>query len=378
MADRDFCFSGHPRPFCDKKFQVFAIHFRAGAMMDRIPKYERLLNLISYLLKSPEPIRWADIRGRAVGYDDDADETSLKRRFERDKDELRAMGIPVDFARSEECPDGGYTINRAASLLPPIEITAGEALTLSVIASAIEGAASGIYAEARSALLKLVASAPAQVDAIQPSAEDMVISLGLPSTKRLEKVRDELASALAKRKAVSFQYRSLGREAPHRAAVEPYGLAVWAGRWYLVGRCRERGEVRVWNVERIASGVKIPAAKNAKHDYKIPKDFDVRRHVGIDEWQIPDDARPVEARVIFHPDIAWMIEESVAGGAASAEEKFAWRKDGWGELRLSARGPQALVNWALKFGEKARIVSPPSLVKLAAETLRGAIIMYKA
>ncbi len=344
-------------------------------MMEKIPKYERLLNLISYLLKSPTPVTWADIRGNAVGYDDDADDASVKRRFERDKDELRAMGVPVEFVQATRFTGEGYIINKGNFFLPPIAISTDEALALSVVAAGLAGAKRGVYAEARSALLKLVASMPAQVDAIEFPDEKMVLSLGLPTSRKTEKLREDLAGALARRKSVSFIYHSPARERPRRTTADPYGLAVWSGGWYLVGMCREHGEIRVWNVERFASNLKFTGGKTGP-DYRIPKDFDIRRYVGPVRWQLHEKGKPMRAKVIFHPDIAWMIEESRRAGAGSAGEVFRRRKDGWGELEVRATDPQALVKWVLKFGRNARITGPPSLVKLAAGTLRRAIESY--
>ncbi len=344
--------------------------------MEKIPKYERLLNLISYLLKSPTPVTWADIRGNAVGYDDDADDVSVKRRFERDKDELRTMGIPVEFVQAEQFTGEGYIINKGDFFLPPIEISADEALALSVVAAGLTGAKGGVYAEARSALLKLVASTPAQVDAIEFPDETMVLSLGPPASRKTEKLREDLAGALARRKSVSFMYHSPARERPRCTIADPYGLAVWSGRWYLVGLCHKHNGIRVWNVERIASNLKLTGRKTVP-DYRIPKNFDIRRYVGLVKWQLPDGEKPVHAKVIFRPDIAWMIEESRQAGAGSAGEVFRRRKDGWGELEVRATDPQALVNWVLKFGRNARIVAPPSLVGLAAETLRRTTRIYQ-
>ena len=348
-------------------------------MVDKIPKYERLLNLVACLMKARRPVPWSEIFGHVVGYDDppdEVDEASVKRRFERDKDELRAHGMPIDFIQSDATLDDGYVISRGDSFLPPIEITPDEALALSVIASGLAGAnppQTGIHAEARRALLKLVASAPYQADALDEPAERTIISLGLPADRESERKRAALAEALTRRAVVEFDYRSLAREKPRSVTVEPFGMAVWSGRWYLVGRCRDRDEVRVYNVERIASEIE----RGPDDNYEIPTGFDVRAYVGLPEWQLHEKATETTAAVIeFHPDVAWMIENSCRTGAGSARESFRLRDDNWGELEVRATDPQALVKWALKFGGAARIVSPPALVATARATLDAALQRY--
>jgi len=340
----------------------------------KIPKFERLLNLVSSLLKSPVPVPWSGIRNTVAGYDDEVGDVSLKRRFERDKDELRSLGLPVEFVKTPFHPEGGYVINKDDIFLPPIEITSGEALALSVAAAGISGAKGSLQAEARNALLKLVASVPAQVDSLEPPDERMVLSLGLPASGRVENLRQDIAAALANRKSVIFSYCSLTRESPRRTRADPYGLAVWGGHWYVVGFCRRHKEIRVWNVERILSNLEY---SGSGPDYEIPKDFDVRRYVGLAEWELPVDKKAIAAAVVFQPDIAWMIEESRLSGAASPGETFRRQRDGRGVLKIRVTDRQALVNWVLKFGKNAQIVSPPSLVRLAAETLRRAIKIYE-
>ncbi len=218
-----------------------------------------------------------------------------------------------------------------------------------------------------------MASSPDQADALDEPAETTVLSLGLPADKGSERKRVALTDALTRRATVEFLYHSLAREKPHATAVEPFGMAVWSGRWYLVGRCRTKNEVRVYNIERIASEI----TRGPDAAYEIPANFDVCAYVGLPEWQLNDKAiETTTARVEFHPDVAWMIETSYHAGAGAAREDFCLRDDGWGELEVRATDPRALVKWVLKFGESARIVAPPALVKTARKTLTTALAIY--
>ena len=85
-----------------------------GAEVMRISKPERLLNLVAFLLSSRQPVPFSRIRGRVAGYDDPASPEALEKRFDRDKAELRALGVPIVYETSDEHGDEGYRIPRAA------------------------------------------------------------------------------------------------------------------------------------------------------------------------------------------------------------------------------------------------------------------------
>ena len=102
--------------------------------MASVPKQERLLNLVSLLLKARQPVPWGEIRSGLLGYDDpEESEAAAVRRFERDKASLREMGIPVEY-RQAEAPDGaGYVIPRSQAFLPRMDLSPEEAAVLAVV-----------------------------------------------------------------------------------------------------------------------------------------------------------------------------------------------------------------------------------------------------
>jgi predicted DNA-binding transcriptional regulator YafY len=331
--------------------------------MESIPKYERLMNLVACLLKARAPVPWSRIYGTVVGYDDDADATTIRRRFERDKDELRDMGIPVRFVPITEAQDEGYAIAREECFLPPLGITPEEALALSCISNAA-GGADALLAGARSALMKLRAASP---EAFGEETEAVLLNTGAASRKNESENLTELRQAVLARKTVRFNYRSLEDKRPRPRTADPYGMALFEGRWYVAGRAHDRDALRVWNVARISGGVKR-ANRNAGADFEPPKDFRVRDYVGVPGWLLYRGRKRTSAKIWFHPDIAWMIGESAAGEAG--HERFTLNKDGSGTLEVFQADPEALALWTLKFKDKARIIAPPELRKLALAILK--------
>jgi len=176
-------------------------------------KTERLLNLVICLLATRRYLTVQQIRAAVPGYESGSEE-AFRRMFERDKEELRELGIPLETGSHSSAHDDevGYRIARRdyARLWQ----------------SAPLAGATG------SALLKLRA---AGVDAgPAPSVLEPRLAASEPAFPRCwEAVRD--------RRAVRFSYRASGRPAPEDREVEPWGVVSWRGRWYLVGYDRTRG-----------------------------------------------------------------------------------------------------------------------------------------
>ena len=129
-------------------------------------KTERLLNLVICLLATRRPLTAEQIRQAVPGYDRDSDE-AFQRMFERDKNELREIGIPIRGGARPWEGEPGYRIERQAYELPEITLEPDEAAVLGLAAqvwqrAALAGAASG-------ALLKLRAAGVETDEAVGPA-----------------------------------------------------------------------------------------------------------------------------------------------------------------------------------------------------------------
>ena len=114
-------------------------------------KLERLLNLTALLLETPRPLSAAEIRHRLGVYPDETD--AFRRAFERDKDDLRAMGVPLEI---ETVPGvvpavEGYRIPKDRYYLRDPGLTPDELAALRLAASLVQ--LDGL--SAREGLLKL-------------------------------------------------------------------------------------------------------------------------------------------------------------------------------------------------------------------------------
>ncbi len=195
-------------------------------------KTERLLNLVICLLATRRYLSAEQIRQTVAGYEDLGDE-AFKRKFERDKEDLRDLGIPLETGSDSVFDDEpGYRIRRDDYSLPDIAFEPAELAVLGVAARTWQQASLG--GQAFEAVLKLRA-AGVDIDDAVPVAIETRVSTSEPAFEPLRR-------AATDRRPVEFDYRRPGA----RRHVEPWGLVSWHGRWYLVARDADRGEPRVF------------------------------------------------------------------------------------------------------------------------------------
>ena len=126
------------------------------------------MNLVIALLSTRTFITAERIRETVFGYSDSASDEAFSRMFERDKNELRDLGIPLETGRvSPFDPTEGYRINRDAYALPAVELTADEAAAVAVATQLWESPE--LITATQGALLKLRA-AGVDVDAATPAS----------------------------------------------------------------------------------------------------------------------------------------------------------------------------------------------------------------
>ncbi len=210
-------------------------------------KVERLMNLVIALLATQGYITAERIRKSVAGYADSPSDEAFSRMFERDKNELRDLGIPLETGRvSSFDPAEGYRINRDAYALPDIELTPDEAAAIAVATRLWESPE--LVTATQGALLKLRA---AGVDVDPEAGIAISAPAGLPGLRGSEDVLGVLLSAIHAGRAVRFPHRSARTDPYAVRTVEPWGVVTQNGRWYLVGHDRDRDAVRTFRLSRI-------------------------------------------------------------------------------------------------------------------------------
>jgi proteasome accessory factor B len=249
---------------------------------------ERLVNLVIALLGTRQYVSAAKIRATVPGYEADdgtdrADE-AFKRMFERDKADLREMGVPLETGRTSAFDtEDGYRIARADYELPELTLTGEEAAAVGLALRLWESAQ--LAGAAQSALVKL-----------KTAGVDVDLARALPLRPRLDS--DEPAfepcyTAARDRRLVEFDYRRPDEGAPARRRVQPWGVVAWHGRWYLVGHDLDRQAPRVFRLSRVAGAPRVTGPAGA---FEPPADLDlaavVARQDGGEEQLVVVRARP--------------------------------------------------------------------------------------
>ncbi len=320
----------------------------------RVNKSERLIDLIAMLLEAQRPVTLERIRQSIPGYGQ-ATTAAFKRMFERDKSELREMGIPILVepvdAFGEEL---GYRIPKEEYYLPEIDFTPEEKVALLLVNRLSAGQVTPLSREAGAALHKLSPDLGDGSRQVQTRSRYWRFAPPREPSPGLT----TLWEAAAGRRTVRFVYRSLGKGKgkPARAReLDPYGLYFDRGAWYVIGYCHLRKEIRSFRVSRIASEVEMVNASGEGPDFDRPPDFKLEDHSRILPWEF-EEGTEHEARVLFSPRIAWQVEKDLGD-----VYRFEPSEDGGGILHVTVRNEDAFLSWVLSFAEDAEVLSPPQL-----------------
>jgi len=231
---------------------------------------ERLVNLVICLLATRRFLTAEQIGRTVPGYahdeDDPREHEAFQRRFERDKAELRDLGVPLETGTTSVFDtEPGYRIARRDYALPEIHLEPDEAAAVTLAARLWQNA--GLASSASSALLKLRA-AGVEVD---PQA-----TLGIEPVVSAEPSLEPLLAAVHARQAVRFPYRAARDDRSVRRSLEPWGVVCWRGRWYAVGHDLDRGATRCFRLSRVAGEVRTLGEPGA---FVPPEDVDLVREV---------------------------------------------------------------------------------------------------
>jgi proteasome accessory factor B len=314
-------------------------------------KAERLINLIAMLLETNRPVTLDRIRTSIPGYQQ-ASMASFKRMFERDKSELREMGVPIEVEELDAFGEEvGYRILKEEYYLPEIDFTHEEKVALLLVNRLSSGEITPLSREAGAALLKLSPDLGDGSRLGQPAHPQRKFAVQAEPVEDLTRIWE----AVVRRRTIRFVYRSLGETGAQERQLDPYGLYFDRGAWYMVGYCHLREEIRSFRVSRVEAGVEPAHTAGEGPDFKRPPDFKLSDYSRILPWEFEEGAE-YQATVSFSPKMAWLVERDLGD-----VYKFEPAKDGGGVLKITVHSEEAFLNWLLSFAEDAEVLSPAAL-----------------
>ncbi len=257
-------------------------------------KLQRWMDIVTALLQRRKgAITFEQLRADVAAYTGDADPETVRRMFERDKEELRALGVPLIQAEVGDNDQIGYMLKAEQFFMPYITILQElhDSTTAQVDAPGYRTMLAGAFTDTE---LELLADAAARAQSIGDpllsiEAQNAIgkFMLDVPSrslartpgetiipprSQAAPKTLAVLSAALHRRKHVTFTYFTIGRDDVSERVVHPYGLAYTSGHWYLHAAEPSTGELRMFRVSRISRAVENPTTPGTP-DFTIPSSF---------------------------------------------------------------------------------------------------------
>lgn len=288
----------------------------------------------------------AELR-RRTGYYPQADAESARRMFERDKDELRRLGVPIDTRELAFGDEIGYLIDRRDYELADIDLTSDE---VAALAMAVGMAGSEAM---RLTWARLAARAP------DPSS--------LPEIGVRVEVTADVVEALAEpivtRQSVRFHYQTLGGDASIRT-IDPYAVAQRRGAWYVVGWDHGRRALRTFRLDRVTGTIEVVADAGA---FDPPSDLDL-------EAALTDpDARVVDVAVDVEASARWAVQ--ARGGSVS---RTAGARESADRLRMQIKDfdVDRELGWLVGLAPRVTVVSPGEVAERVHRALERTIVAH--
>jgi proteasome accessory factor B len=313
---------------------------------------ERLVNLVICLLSTRRYLTAAQIAATVPGYEHDAadprEHEAFQRKFERDKAELRDLGVPLETGTTSVFDtEPGYRIARRDYALPDVRLEPDETAAVGIAARLWQHA--GMAAAASSGLLKLRA---AGVDV------DVSATLGVEPLVTADPAFEPLQTAARLRQEVRFEYRTPEDDVSHTRRLQPWGVVSWRGRWYVVGWDLDRQATRSFRMSRVVGRV-IPVGP--PEAFTPPADLDLFGHVS--KWSTP----------MEHPNRATvLLKAGRAAGVRRRAESVVCGPDGdRAELRYS--DPDSFARWLVGYGSDVVVLEPDDVRKAIVARLRDLV-----
>lgn len=301
--------------------------------MDRL---ERLVNLVAALIDTDRPLTRAEIHERIEGYSDDTE--AFRRNFERDKELLRNLGLPltIETVGAGGAEEAGYRIPRERYELPDPGLDDSELAALRLAASAVH--LEGPWGEdAITRALHKLGGAVGGTDGGALSGRLAAIPGADPAAAAF--------SAISERRTVTFTYRGEERR------VDPWSLSFRRGHWYLAGFDHAREGERLFRLDRVEGDLTPEGARDA---FERPaRTAAAPPHA----WRIGEDDEIV-AELLVDADQVRFVRDALAGDAAETQTVGA---GGGTVFRVPVRNVAAFRSLALDFLDHVEVLGPPAL-----------------
>ncbi|WP_159498830.1 YafY family protein [Microbacterium sp. 18062] len=310
---------------------------------------ERLVNLVVALLATEQGLTKETILSSVSGYREQseagASKDALEKMFERDKENLRGLGVPIetigDHADPDDLREARYRVPTAEYALPvDIEFTAAEIALLNLAGSV--WSESSMSEQARSGLRK--------IRALGNPVDERIIGYA-PRISVRDHAFAPLQRAIEQARTVTFPYLKPGERSARLRRVRPLALVEYEARWHVLGVDVATDAERTYLLSRITDAVVITR-----------EGFDPESRRGAGERALRglrELADSQTALVEVHPG----TEAALRLGRRATPATQG--------LRVPYVDAHVLADELASYGPEARVVEPPHLRDLVIERLRA-------
>ncbi|GAA3614985.1 WYL domain-containing protein [Marihabitans asiaticum] len=315
-------------------------------------KTERLMNLTMCLLSTRRALPKARIRTMVESYAGVASDEAFERMFERDKDELRELGIPLVTEHIGGAFDDevGYRIDQRDYALPEIDLEPDELAVVGLATRTWEHAA---LAPSAATAWRKVSSA----DGTGEATETPFVGIE-PSVGGGEPAFAALKDATLGARSVTFDYAKGGAGRPQTRRVDPWSLTAWRGRWYLTGYDHDRGEPRIFRLSRITSAVQATGPLT----HPAPDEHDPQAAIEA----IAGGERATTSAVL-------RVRVGAGHSLRRRARSTTTLDDDWDRVELEIPSPVAFAEEVVGYGADVVAEQPPELVDAVVARLRGVL-----
>ncbi len=335
----------------------------------KVLKLERQLNLVSYLLSARAPVPFSAIRGKVVGYDDGASVDAVEKRFDRDKADLRGIGVNIEYVASDVFGRAGYVIDPRGYFMKETKLEPEDAMLLAVLQRTLGVVDDTLGRNLKSACAKLTIDSQLPEPLRTSVGEQHLLSLGRPQRDPGRQHMAQLGECVGRRRRVKFQYHTVDADRTGQRIVRPYGLGLVDGNWYMVAFDEDRGELRNFRLDRIRGKIKVIDKKDDA--YVVPDDFDISHHIHREEFEIPDGPE-FTARIELDDVATWLMKRRRRGAGTLVENP-----DGTGVFTVKVKSKEGLFRWLSEMGQRAKVVSPQAVAVQYQERMSAARRLYR-
>lgn len=199
---------------------------------------------------------------------------------------LQDMGMPIEAVRGRY---GGYRL-RAGFKLPPLMLTEDEALAVTFgLLAARRLRLAGEVPAVEGALAKVGRVLPLALrERVRAVQETVALDLDTPAYPPADGHLLTFSLAAHEGRCVRMLYAAQGDDATGETerTLDPYGLVYHEGRWYVVGYCHLRDDVRVFRLDRVRRAQRVDETFTQPAGFDS-LDFAIKRFAAMpDRWLV--------------------------------------------------------------------------------------------